>query len=191
MRWNREARLIELSHYPGGVAEGVRSRFYPGRHEVVPATIDPSVGFAGSDPWGSPVATGLLVPSTPTASLVPTGKSPSQFRYLMLLAREQFASGETGARLTGIRQYAELTATVADVGTFRKEITSPLWRPPDGSISWHVTVTPKTFMVTRNVQNSDALMFRDSKGPALLYETIAGPQFAPTTYVPPNGATVG
>ena len=30
-------------------------------------------------------------------------------------------------------------------------------------------------------------MFRDSRGPALLFETIAGPQFAPIAYAPPNG----
>ena len=186
MRWDNEAKLLKLARYPGGVTDGVRTRFYPGRHEIVPATIDPFVALLGSDPWGSPVATGLLVPSTPTITFVPAGAPPSQFRYLFLLAREQFASGETGARLTGIRQYAELTATVSGA-TFRKEITSPLWHPPDGSISWHIVVIAKTKMVTRNVQNADTLMFRDSRGPALLYETFAGPQFAPTAYKPPNG----
>jgi hypothetical protein len=188
MRWNNEAKLIRLASYPGGVAEGVRTRFYPGRHEIVPATIDPSVALIGSDPFlGTSVGTGLLVPSTPTAALVPAGASPSEYRYLCLLAREQFASGETGVRLTGIRQYAELVATVSGVGTFRKEIVSPLWHPPDGNISWHVVIIAKNFILTRNVQNADTLMFRDSKGPALLYETFAGPQFAPTAYVPPNG----
>jgi hypothetical protein len=191
MRWDNEAKLIRLARYPGGVAEGVRTRFYPGRHEVVPATLDPYVALLGSDPYGSPVGTGVLVPSTPTGSLVPAGAPPSQSRYLFLLAREQFASGETGVRLTGIRQYAELIATVAPTegspgAVFRREIKSPLWHPPDGNISWHITITPKVWRSTRNVQNADSLMFRDSKGPALLYETIAGPQFAPTAYAPPN-----
>jgi hypothetical protein len=187
----RESNLIRLARRPGGVARGVRTRFYPGRHEVVPATVDPSIALVGSDPFlGTAVATGLLVPSTPTDSLVPAGANPSAYRYLFLLAREQFASGETGVRLTGIRQYAELTATVSiseSDFTFRKEIVSPLWHPVDGSISWHVVVIPKTTMVTRNVQNADTLMFRDSRGPALLYETLTGPQFAPTAYKPPNG----
>jgi len=187
MRWNNEAKLIKLARYPGGVAEGVRTRFYPGRHEVVPATLDPFVALLGSDPWGAPVGTGVLVPSTPTGSLVPAGASPSQYRYLLLLAREQFESGERGVRLTGIRQYSELTATVPDVGTFKREITSPLWHPPDGNISWHVVVIAKVTQVTRNVQNADSLKFRDAYGPCLLFETIAGPQFAPTAYVPPNG----
>ena len=48
-------------------------------------------------------------------------------------------------------------------------------------------VIPKFWQSTRNVQNADSLMFRDSKGPALLYETFTGPQFAPTAYTPPNG----
>lgn len=188
----REAKLIRLARSPGGVARGIRTRFYPGRHEVVPASLDPYVALISSDPWGSPVGTGLLVPSTPTGSLVPAGASPSQYRYQFLLAREQFASGNTGARLTGIRQYAELMATVAGTDgapntVFRKEITSPLWHPPDGNISWHVMVIAKNRMVTRNVQNADSLKFRDAFGPCLLFETFAGPQFAPTAYAPPNG----
>lgn len=191
-RGDLERRLIDLQRDPNGVGYGIRTRLLSGRHEIVPATLDPSVSLIGSDPYGQPVGTGVLVPATPTGSLVTAGQSPSQFRYLFLLAREQFNSGEQGVRLTGIRQYAELIATVAGVDgapntIFRKEITSPLWHPPDGSISWHVMLIPKTFMVTRNVQNADSLVFRDSYGPCMLYETIAGPQFAPTAYKPPNG----
>ena len=187
---DQAAKLVRLQSYPGGVGQGIRTRLLSGRHEIVPATIDPSVALLGSDPFGAPVGTGVLVPSTPTGSIVPAGANPSQSRYLLLLAREQFNSGEQGVRLTGIRQYAELTATVTDSGTpatFRKEITSPLWHPPDGSVSWHVMVIPKTRMVTRNVQNADTLMFRDAYGPCLLFEAFAGPQFAPTAYAPPNG----
>jgi hypothetical protein len=185
-RGDLERRLLDLQKDPNGVGYAIRTRLWSGRHEIVPATLDPFVALLGSDPYSAPVGTGVLVPSTPTATFVPAGQSPSQFRYLFLLAREQFNSGEQGVRLTGIRQYAELTATV-DGATFKKEITSPLWHPPDGNISWHVMVIPKLWQSTRNVQNADTLMFRDSKGPALLYETFAGPQFAPTAYVPPNG----
>lgn len=191
-RGDLEVRLLDLQRDPNGVGYAIRTRLLSGRHEIVPATLDPSVALLGSDPWGSPVGTGVLVPSTPTATFVPAGASPSQYRYLFLLAREQFNSGEQGVRLTGIRQYAELVATVAGTDgapntVFRKEITSPLWHPPDGSISWHVMLLPKQWMLTRNVQNADSLMFRDAYGPAMLYETIAGPQFAPTAYKPPNG----
>ena len=190
-RGDLERRLIDLQRDPNGVGYGIRTRLLSGRHEIVPATLDPSVSLIGSDPYGQPVGTGVLVPATPTGSLVTAGQPPSQFRYLFLLAREQFNSGEQGVRLTGIRQYAELVATVAGIDgapntVFRKEITSPLWHPPDGNISWHVMLIPKTFMLTRNVQNADSLMFRDSYGPCMLYETIAGPQFAPTAYKPPN-----
>lgn len=185
-RGDLERRLLDLQKDPNGVGYAIRTRLLSGRHEIVPATLDPSVALLGSDPWGSPVGTGVLVPTTPTATFVPVGASPSQYRYLFLIAREQFNSGEQGVRLTGIRQYAELTATVSGA-TFRKEIISPLWHPPDGNISWHVMVIPKTRMVTRNVQNTDSLMFRDAYGPSLLFETFAGPQFAPTAYTPPNG----
>jgi hypothetical protein len=187
LRGALESNLISLQREPGGVAAGIRTRLLSGRHEIVPATIDPSVALMGSDPFGAPVGTGVLVPATPTGSLVTAGMPPSQFRYLFLLAREQFNSGEQGVRLTGIRQYAELTANVPGVGTFRKEIKSPIWHPPDGNISWHVMTIPKTWQSTRNVQNADTLMFRDAYGPALLYETIVGPQFTPSTYTPPNG----
>jgi len=191
-RGDLETRLIDLQRDPNGVGYAVRTRLWSGRHEIIPATLDPYVALLGSDPWGAPVGTGVLVPSTPTATFVPAGASPSQYRYLFLLAREQFNSGEQGVRLTGIRQYAELIATVAGTNgapntIFHKEITSPLWHPPDGNISWHIMVIPKTWMLTRNVQNADSLMFRDSYGPGMLFETIAGPQFAPTAYKPPNG----
>jgi hypothetical protein len=191
-RGDLERRLLDLQRDPNGVGFGIRTRLLSGRHEIVPTTLDPFVALLGSDPYNTPVGTGVLVPATPTGSLVTAGKPPSQFRYLFLLAREQFNSGEQGVRLTGIRQYAELTATVTGeggsiIGTFKKEITSPLWHPPDGSVSWHVMYIPKTAMVTRNVQNADSLMFRDAYGPCMLYETIAGPQFAPTGYTPPNG----
>jgi len=183
--------VLALQRYPGGVAAGLRSRLLAGRHEIVPATLDPFVELLSSDPYGQPVGTGVLVPSTSTATFIPAGAPPSQYRYLFLLAREQFNSGEQGVRLTGIRQYAELMATVEGTNgspnaIFRKQIESPLWHPPDGSISWHVMVIPKFWQSTRNVQNTDSLMFRDSKGPALLFETFAGPQFAPTAYTPPN-----
>jgi len=187
-----EAKILKLRDYPGGVSAGLRTRLLSGRHEIVPATLDPYVELLSSDPYGAPVGTGVLVPSTPTGSLVTAGQSPSQFRYLFQLAREQFNSGEQGVRLTGIRMYAELNATVAGVDggpatVFRKEIESPLWHPPDGNISWAVMLIPKTWQSTSNVQNADSLVFRDSYGPCMLYETIAGPQFAPTAYTPPNG----
>jgi hypothetical protein len=98
-------------------------------------------------------------------------------------------------RLVGIRQYAELIARLpageaplsSRVGpaanstvTFRKEITSPLWHPPDGDISWHVTIIDKVQRDTRNPANSDGFIYQDSLSPALLYQN-------PFPYTPPNG----
>ena len=39
----------------------------------------------------------------------------------------------------------------------------------------------------RNPANTDGVIFQDSPAPSLLYQTIAGPPFAPTTYTAPNG----
>lgn len=190
----REARVIHLQRHPGGVAAGLRTSLRSGRHEIVSAGADPSLAFIGGDPFQTAVNTGLLVPSTPTATLAAVNPNlpPSQFRYLMMLQREQFNSGEKGVRLVGIRQYAEMIARIAGVDgapdrVFHKEIIHPLFRPPDGSISWHVMVIPKTQMARRNVANADSLVFRDSYGPALLFETVTGPASAPTAYKPPNG----
>ena len=167
------------------------------RKEIVTAGPNPEFGFIGSDPYNTNAYTGLVVPSTPTAAL--------GGRYLMMLARARFGAGEAGVRLVGIRQYAELVARIpagtspltstqpppgSPVGstvTFRKEIKSPLWHPPDGDISWHVMVVNRVSRDTRNPLNSDGLIYQDSLSPALLYQTFAGPTFAPTAYTPPNG----
>ena len=77
--------------------------------------------------------------------------------------------------------------TIGNTVTFRKEIKSPLWHPPDGNISWHVMIQPRTSRDTRNPANTDGVIFQDSTSPSLLYQTIAGPPGAPTVYTPPNG----
>jgi hypothetical protein len=190
-------KILKLQSYPGGVGEGLRTPLRRGRTELVTTGPNPEFGFIGSDPYNTNAYTGLVVPSTPTAAL--------GGRYLMLLARARFGAGETGVRLVGIRQYAELVARVpagtapltsaspppgSPVGstvTFRREIKNPLWHPPDGNISWHVTVIPRTVRDMRNPANTDGLMYETAYSPALLYETFAGTPFAPSTYTPPNG----
>lgn len=196
----RTDNVIRLQTHPDGVAAGIRSVLWDGRHEIVPAGPNPEVMFIGSDPYNTNAYTGLVVPSTPSSAI-------GNARYLFLLARERFGTGEQssdkcGVRLVGIRQYAELvaripagTAPLAEEGgpptgstvTFRKEIESPLWHPFDGDISWHVMVINRVQRDTRNPQNSDGIMFEDSLSPAMLYETIAGPTFSPTAYTAPNG----
>lgn len=189
----KTADVIPLQRHPGGVAAGIRSVLRAGRYEIVSAGPNPEFAFIGSDPWNTNAYTGLVVPSAPSASI-------GDARYLFVLARASFGTGEQssdrlGARLVGIRQYIELIARLpgrepplsSNAGpplestvVFRKEIESPLWHPPDGDISWHVMVLDKGYRDQRNPLNADGVMFQDSLSPALLYQTL-GP------YTPPNG----
>jgi len=191
----RGARILRLQDYAGGVAQGIRSVLDNGRFEVVTNGPNPEFGFIGSDPYNTNAYTGLVVPSTPSSAI-------GNARYLFLLARASFSTGEQsasheGVRLVGIRQYAELIAripagesplssepeegpAVGSTITFRKEIKSPLWHPPDGNISWHVMVINKVQRDTRNPANADGFIYQDALSPALLYQI-------PAPYTPPNG----
>ena len=198
MRTQPSGNVLKLQSYPGGVGEGIRTPLCKGRYEIVGAGPNPEFGFIGSDPYGTNAGTGLVVPSTPSAAL-------GGARYLMILARARFGSGEVGVRLVGLRQYAEVIARVpagtsplipttpppgsptGSTVTFRREIMSPLWHPPDGDLSFHIMVVPRSFRDTRNPQNTDGLMYQNARSPALLYETITGSPFAPSAYTPPNG----
>ena len=192
----RGSNILRLQDYPGGVAQGIRSTLDSGRYEIVTNGPNQEFEFIGSDPWNTNAYTGLVVPSTPSDAL-------GGARYLFLLARASFGTGEQsseyrGVRLVGIRQYAEIIARIPNgssvlssgpSGTivFRKEISSPLWHPPDGDISWHVRIIAKTQRDTRNPSNTDGVIYQDALSPALLYQTISGPPTAPSTYTPPNG----
>jgi hypothetical protein len=183
--------VIQMQRHPGGAASGLRSVLDDGRFEVVSAGPNQEFGFIGSDPYQTNAYTGLVVPPTPSAQI-------NNARYLFLLARASFGAGEQstskeGARLVGIRQYAEIVARIPagtpPVGegpvagstvTFRKEITNPLWHPPDGAISWHVMIINQVQRDTRNPANADGFIFEDAYSPALLYQTAA-------PYTPPNG----
>jgi hypothetical protein len=197
----RGASILRLQDYPGGVAQGIRSSLCAGRFEVVTNGPNPEFGFIGSDPYNTNAYTGLVVPATPSAAIL-------NARYLFLLARASFSTGEQssdlhGVRLVGIRQYAELVARIpageaplldpesggpapGSTVTFRKEITSPLWHPPDGDISWHVMTIPRTQRDTRHPKNTDGIIFQDSLSPALLFQVPDDPT-VPTLYSPPNG----
>jgi hypothetical protein len=191
----RSDNVLRLQHAPGGVATNLRSVLANGRNEVVTNGPNPEFGFVGSDPYNTNAYTGLVVPSTPSSAI-------NNARYLFLLARQSFSTGEQdasncGVRLVGIRQYAELIAripagtapleqeveggpSVGSTVVFRKEIVSPLWHPADGNISWHVMVINKVQRDTRNPANTDGFIYQDALSPALLYQTT-GP------YTPPNG----
>lgn len=195
----RTDNVIRLQTHPDGVAGGIRSTLNEGRFEIVTAGPNPEFSYIGSDPWNTNVSTGLVVPITPSSAI-------GGARYLFLLARASFGVGQQssdhfGVRLVGIRQYAELIARIpagtnpplsSTVGppsgpragstiTFRKEITSPLWHPPDGDISWHVMILPKLQRDTRNPANTDGAIFQNALSPALLFQNLL------PAYVPPNG----
>lgn len=174
---DRIAKVIEIGQRnPAGLG-ALDTPLHAGRFEVVTAGLDPALRFIGSDPYNTSAYTGLIVPSASSASI-------GDARYLFLLARAQFQTGEKGVRLVGIRQYVDLVATIATEGsplqTFHREIESPMFHPPDGDVSWHVMTMPPTSRDTRNPANTDSFMYQDSLSPALLYQT-------PSPYSPPNG----
>lgn len=190
----RTDNVIDLQKHPDGVAAGIRSVLNSGRYELITEGPNDEFGFIGSDPYETNAGTGLVVPATPSSAI-------GNARYLLVLARARFGHGEQssdkcGARLVGIRQYAELIARIpartcpplsTSVGpeegatvVFRKEITSPLWHFPDGDISWHVMVVNRVKRDTRNPANSDGFIYQDAISPALIYQ-VAAP------YSPPNG----
>lgn len=176
MEKDRLAKVIDMQRNPQGVS-ALDTPLRAGRFEVVTTGLDPALRFIGSDPYNTSAYTGLIVPPGSSASI-------SNARYLFLLARAQFQSGEKGVRLVGIRQYVDLVATIATEGsplqTFHREIESPMFHPPDGDISWHVMTMPPTFRDTRNPANADSFVYQDSLSPALLFQT-------PAPYSPPNG----
>ena len=190
----RTDNVIRLQKYPNGVAAGIRSVRDSGRYELVTTGPNSEFGFIKSDPYGTNNYTGVVVPSVPSSAI-------GGARYLFVLARASFQTGEQssdmrGVRLVGIRQYAELVARIpagqaplASQGgppagstvTFRKEIESALWHPIDGDISWHVMVVNRVQRDTRNPANADGFIYQDSiSTPALIYQV-------PAPYSPPNG----
>lgn len=201
----RSDNVLHLQDYPGGVAQAIRETLENGRYEIATNGPNAEFGYIGSDPYNTNAYTGLVVPSTPSASI-------DGARYLFQLARASFSTGEQsashqGVRLVGIRQYAELIARVpagtlplAPIGEtgpplgstviFRKEIVSPLWHPIDGAISWHVMILNKVQRDFRHPSNTDGLTYQDSTSPTLLFQTpppALTPVVSPGPYTPPNG----
>ena len=188
MYGDRTSNVIQLQHYPNGVAQGLRTSLCDGRSEIITVGPNPEFAFIGSDPYNTNAGTGLIVPAVASGAI-------GGARYLFLLARASFGAGEVGKRLVGIRQYAELIARIpgrepplsdaagppaGSTVVFRREIKSPLWHPPDGDISWHVMVTPQVQRDLRNPANTDGVIYQNALSPALLYQSLA-------PYVPPHG----
>ncbi len=194
----RSDNVLRLQRHPAGAGAALRNTLAMGRYEIVSNGPNHEFDFIGSDPYNTHAYTGLVVPATPSSSI-------NNERYLFLLARASFRSGEQspehcGVRLVGIRQYAELVArlparvspldsesgppTGATV-TFRKEIENPIWHPPDGNISWHVMIVNTVTRDTRNPANTDGMIYQDARSPALLYQIPYDP--ITPTYTAPNG----
>lgn len=193
----RSDNVLRLQRHPAGAGGALRNTLAMGRYELVSNGPNHEFDYIGSDPYNTHAYTGLVVPATPSSAI-------NNERYLFLLARASFRSGEQnpehcGVRLVGIRQYAELVArlparespldsesgppTDATV-TFRKEIESPLWHLPDGNISWHVMIVNVVSRDTRNPANADGFTYQDARSPSLLYQTGAPDG---TGYTAPNG----
>ena len=175
---NECAKILRLQNRADGPSAAMGCPLRTGRFEVTTAGFDGALQLVGGDPYGTPDFTGLIVPSTPTAAL-----GGFQFRYLFMLARAQFNTGER-VRLRGLRQYVDIIGTTGGdeaVTIGPLQVTSPMWRLPDGNISWHVMIGNKRWIDTRSPANADSLMFRDSPGPSLLFEVP--PSIA---YMPPN-----
>ena len=185
MQGERTDNVIRLQRHPDGVG-ALDTPLCAGRYEIVTAGNDLSLGFIGGDPYKTNAFTGLIVPSAPSSSI-------GDARYLFMLARAQFQTGERGVRLVGIRQYVDLVAQVTSEDIppqiFHKEILSPMFRPPDGNISWHVMIIDKTWRDTRNPANADGFIYQDSYSPALLYQ-VAAP-YAPPNAGRPWGTAIG
>jgi hypothetical protein len=147
----------------------------------------------GGDPYGGISSVGLRIPGLATTKAN---------RYLALLASFSIPHG-IEARLVGYRQLLTLGAVTAAPGSetggrfVELEVTTPMFRLPDGNVSWHIQQLggPNAQGVPRKPSDGrDLPSFKRTwaDGPAILYEdyTIpAGNAFYEnlTSYTPPNG----
>lgn len=167
-----------------------------GKIEVSTVQVDPYLQGAapfGGDAFKGNVSTGILVPQA---------TDNTDGRFLCLLAYASFQSGRR-VRLVGVRQYLSIGAPqTSDSGVssfFEKQVTSPLWRFPDGNASWHVMALPPNTQrpaflgalpagVSGNATNQlPGFAFVNTKGPAVLSLTSAIDDAADGKYLPPNG----
>lgn len=165
-----------------------------GKFEYSTVQIDPYLQGAaplGGDAFAGNVSTGIIIP--PTISTNTSG------RYLCLLAYASFQQGRR-VRLVGLRQYLSIGASQTVDGAvtyFEKQITSPLWRFPDGNVSWHVMALPPNTQrpaflaglpagVSGNVGNQiPGNAFVNARTPAIL--SLSSSTDGVGAYMPPNG----
>lgn len=150
--------------------------------------FDDYLATVGSDPTLSPSNVGLRVPAL------------AGVRYLFLGARADLDAGDA---IVGYRQLASIgfaennsvdTPTLAPLLPFERPIETPMWRPPDGFLSWHLMVQPKPQAGAQAAGplDQEGFVYEDSNTPALLYETATIPSPAAangylglTAYTPP------
>lgn len=156
--------------------------------EIASSGADEFLQGLGGGPDGGASAMGLRVPflATPDAHR----------RYLFLLASFTIGDGAR-ARILGYRQFASLGVVLPGTQRFvEQEIFSPVFRLPDGNISWSIrrlgspnaSGFPQTLPTPLDL-NSFKKGWAD--GPALLYQSYtiaAGNRIYPqlTAYTPPN-----
>lgn len=155
------------------------------RFETSTASFDPALQITGSDAEGSFASTGITIPKAQPHVNAPTT------RYLFLLASAKFDQGVKG-RLVGMRQLVTIgldnanttDTTPSDISPIELEVQSPLWRFPDGNISWFLRRVPLNRRFNANTLNTVNLQYRNADVPALLFETTAA---SADGYTPPDG----
>lgn len=166
-------------------------------YEIASSGIDEQLQGLGGDPFNGSSATGLRVPTLATPD--------AQHRYLFLAC--QFSLGENArAIIRGWRQLVTLGALVSPAGTgetgnrarfVEQEVTSPVFRLPDGNVSFHLRrLGPPNARGWPQYQPSNLTDLRSFKkgwadGPALLYQSYTIPAADEfyvdlTAYTPPN-----
>lgn len=161
------------------------------RFEITSRGIDDSLQGRSGDPYGGTSWTGLRVPAFVN--------SPST-RYLFQLAMFQLSEGAR-ARIVGMRQGYSLGFRQANTRAVEQWVEDPLFKLPDGNISWHLRKMPIGFpFLPRPGTFSPAIgfpsplqsfQFEVSDTSALLYQAAAfgaptGFYTSLSSYTPPN-----
>lgn len=140
--------------------------------------IDPSKALSGGTPFaGDLSSTGILIPSTPTAS--------QSTRYFFQLCATTIPTGTIGI-IRNIRQLLYIGASLVEEqdqpdGQWLLEIpvTDPLWCFADGNVSWHLRVgqsgSPDTKVFFDAIFGPPYSNRRDTTDSALLARTPDAP----------------
>jgi hypothetical protein len=187
-----------VGHGPEGVHEiDYPELLYPRRRvELVSQGIDAALQGLAGDPYNGTTSVGLRVPAFVTHTAVN--------RYMFLLCTFNLSEGINGW-VRGFRQGWSLGQRLQITQgpnqgprVVEQWVTTPNFKLPDGNISWHMRLMGKDDPFGRPPNPGEVfdpatgpqqnLAFRDSKGPALLFNTVAsGTPFYEqlTAYTPP------